>query len=60
MWLFNTTTGEMAWHQPQNVPQMQKLLVFVPKNERTFYTMFWHASETQCVQDSVTKAPLRF
>lgn len=58
MWLFHLVTGEVAWHQPQNV-QMEKILVFVPKNERTFYTRVWRTEETQCVQDSPMKAPLK-
>jgi hypothetical protein len=59
MWLFHLVSGEVAWHEPQNM-QMQKLLVFVPKNDRTYYTKFWFSHETQCVQDCPMKAPLTF
>ena len=57
MWLCHLITGEIAWHQPQSV-QMKKVMVFVPKNERTFRTAFWDVSETECL--TVEKAPLKF
>jgi hypothetical protein len=59
MWLFHVESGEVAWHQPQNV-EMKKLMVFIPKNEHTFYVKFWDQADTKCVMDSVSKPDLKF